>query len=114
MGAYLAHFWPYATETKTHSTKDWTRRHVRAERRYRPPKGRQIRKGLQRGGGSRQSTPPAPLGSRSDRSLPGKRHEDNSIRQMLVVQQRRATVAPSSIRRAPGLGGLDQGTVEER
>ena len=37
-----------ATEAKTHSTKDWIRRHVKVERRHRPPPGGKIRKDLQR------------------------------------------------------------------
>ena len=37
--ASLAHLIRKVTEAKTRNTKDWIRRHVKAERRYRPPGG---------------------------------------------------------------------------
>ena len=46
--ASLAHLSRKMTEARTQSTKDWIRRHVQAERRYCPPKGRKIRKDLRR------------------------------------------------------------------
>ena len=46
--ASLAHLTRKAAEAKTRSTKDWTQRHIKAERRYRPPKGGKIRKDPQR------------------------------------------------------------------
>lgn len=48
-----------------------------------------------------------------DRPSPGRDYEDDSVRQVLVVRQRRATVAPSPVRQVLGLGGPDQRVVEE-
>ena len=39
-----------ATEARSQRTKEWIRRHVKAECRYRPPRGGRTRKGLQREG----------------------------------------------------------------
>ena len=41
---------------------------------------------------------------RKDRALRGRGYEDDKVRQVLVVQQRRATVASSPVRQVPGLG----------
>ena len=46
--ASLAHIARKTTEAKTKGTRDWIRRHVKAERRHRPPKGGKIRKDLQK------------------------------------------------------------------
>ena len=57
---------------------------------------------------------PAPSRSHSNGPLPSQRYEDGTVRQMLVVQQRRATTAPSPVHQVPGLGSPDQRVVEER
>ena len=44
--AGLSHLTRKTTEVRSEATRDWVRSHVRGERRYRPPPGGRIRKGL--------------------------------------------------------------------
>ena len=73
--ASLAHLIRKAAEAKTRSTKDWIRRHVKAERRYRPPRG---------GGFERTSGREESLANSSSSSPAMQRsahiYEDNTVR----------------------------------
>ena len=87
-------------------------RHVKRERRYRPPRGGKIRPNLQqkseRGG---EQVLPAPFQTHLDWTLPEKGREDPAG-QLLVVRQRREAVAPPPLLLVRSLDPGGQKNVE--
>ena len=103
-----------ATEARTRATKEWISLHVKAERGYRPPGGKDLqRRQLRR---TRK-----PLAERHYQPLSGYVTIGSFLHGQLGstgqeccwVQQRGKTVPPSPLCLVPGMGSPDQKAVEE-
>ena len=73
--ASLAHLIRKAAEAKTRSMKDWIRWHVKAERRYRPPRGGEFERTSGRKESLADSSSPSPAMQRSAHI-----YKDNTVR----------------------------------